>query len=127
MSSRKTQPLPETPIVGQLRRRRIRRVLVLPVLNLDALPATLDGYDGVLSEPSACVAHCLLSPSVVNAGDDVVVLGPGAMGQLAAQVARAQGGKVTLAGLPEMRAGSKLLKVSESPSPPRHSGMRALT
>jgi len=47
------------------------------------------------------VAQCLLSPSVVNAGDDVLVLGPGAMGQLSAQVARAQGGRVTLAGLPQ--------------------------
>jgi L-iditol 2-dehydrogenase len=73
--------------------------VVLPVMNLHALPSTLDEYEGVLAEPLACVTQCLLRPSVVNAGDDVLVLGPGAMGQLSAQVARAQGGQVTLAGL----------------------------
>jgi L-iditol 2-dehydrogenase len=73
--------------------------VVLPVVNLHALPSTVDDYEGVLAEPLACVTQCLLRPSVVNAGDSVLVLGPGAMGQLSAQVARAQGGQVILAGL----------------------------
>src|SRR5690606_29242795 len=47
----------------------------------------------------ACIAQCLLDPPVVQPGDRVLVTGPGAMGQLAAQVARACGGVVTLAGL----------------------------
>ncbi|MEJ1922742.1 alcohol dehydrogenase catalytic domain-containing protein [Microbacterium sp. KHB019] len=74
--------------------------IVMPVINLHALPDRLDEYEGVLTEPLACVAHCLLDPPVVDAGDRVLVTGPGAMGQLAAQVARVQGGDVTLAGLP---------------------------
>jgi L-iditol 2-dehydrogenase len=82
--------------------------VVLPVINLHELPPTLDDYDGVLAEPLACVAQCLLTPSVVNAGDDVLVLGPGAMGQLSAQVARSQGGRVTLAGLPQDAARLKI-------------------
>ena len=73
--------------------------VVVPVINLHALPATLDDCDGVLAEPLACITQCLTAPSVVSAGDDVLVLGPGAMGQLSAQVARVQGGRVTLAGL----------------------------
>lgn len=73
--------------------------VVLPVQNLHALPASIGEFDGVLSEPLACVTHCLLDPAVVNAGDRVLVVGPGAMGQLSAQVARAQGGQVTLSGL----------------------------
>jgi L-iditol 2-dehydrogenase len=74
--------------------------VVMPVTNLHRLPEWLGEFDGVLSEPLACVAQCLLDPPVINAGDTVLVTGPGAMGQLAAQVARAQGGLVTLAGLP---------------------------
>jgi L-iditol 2-dehydrogenase len=71
----------------------------MPVINLHRLPDYLGELDGVLSEPLACVAQCLLDPPVVNSGDRVLVTGPGAMGQLAAQVAKAQGGDVVLAGL----------------------------
>jgi L-iditol 2-dehydrogenase len=75
--------------------------VVMPMVNLHRLPESLGELDGVLSEPLACVAQCLLDPAIVNAGDTVLVTGPGAMGQLAAQVAKAQGGLVTLAGLPK--------------------------
>ncbi len=75
------------------------RVLV-PVMNLHALPKLPGELDGVLSEPLACVTQCLLDPPLVQPGDRVLVTGPGTMGQLAAQVARASGGDVTLAGLP---------------------------
>lgn len=85
--------------------------VVMPVINLHALPDSLGEYDGVLSEPLACVTHCLLDPPLINVGDHVFVTGPGAMGQLAAQVARAQGGNVTLAGLPKDR---ERLAVAES-------------
>ena len=71
----------------------------MPVINLHRLPEGLGELDGVLSEPLACVTQCLMGPPVVNAGDTVLVTGPGAMGQLAAQVARAMGGNVLLAGL----------------------------
>jgi L-iditol 2-dehydrogenase len=73
----------------------------MPTINLHALPDSLGEDDGVLSEPLACVAQCLVHPSVINPGDRVLVTGPGAMGQLAAQVARAEGGVVLLAGLPK--------------------------
>jgi L-iditol 2-dehydrogenase len=73
--------------------------VVMPVINLHALPELPGDLDGVLSEPLACVAQCLMHPSLVNPGDRVLVTGPGAMGQLSAQVARAQGGIVLLAGL----------------------------
>lgn len=73
--------------------------LVLPEPNLHRVPDTVPGLGAVLAEPLACAAHCLCDPAVVDAGDEVLVLGPGAMGQLSAQIARAQGGRVTLAGL----------------------------
>lgn len=86
--------------IGSFRNGGFAAHLLLPVINLHRLPETPGELDGVLSEPLACVAQCLLDPPVVQPGDRVLVTGPGAMGQLAAQVARASGGDVTLAGLP---------------------------
>jgi L-iditol 2-dehydrogenase len=80
------------------------RWLVVPARNLHALPDTVDRFAGAITEPLACVANCLLDPAVVEAGDRVLVTGPGTMGVLTAQVARAGGGSVVLAGLPRDRA-----------------------
>ncbi|MDN5798138.1 MAG: alcohol dehydrogenase catalytic domain-containing protein [Intrasporangium sp.] len=77
--------------------------LVVPQLNLHVLPGAVGSVEGALAEPLACVTQCLMDPSVVDAGDRVLVTGPGAMGQLAAQVAVACGGSVTVAGLAQDR------------------------
>jgi L-iditol 2-dehydrogenase len=73
------------------------RVLV-PARNLHRVPSGLSMEEAALTEPLACVCHCLLDPPVVGAGDDVLVVGPGPIGLLAAQVARAAGGRVRLHG-----------------------------
>ncbi len=86
--------------IGTFRNGGFASHMLLPVLNLHRLPDTPGELDGVLSEPLACVAQCLMDPPVVQPGDRVLVTGPGAMGQLSAQVAKAAGGVVTLAGLP---------------------------
>ncbi len=91
---------PDRRSIGSFRNGGFAAHLLLPVINLHRLPETPGELDGVLSEPLACVTQCLLDPPVVQPGDRVLVTGPGAMGQLAAQVARASGGDVTLAGLP---------------------------
>ncbi|MCU1578126.1 MAG: Zn-dependent alcohol dehydrogenase [Rhodoglobus sp.] len=90
---------PKRRSLGSFENGGFARFVVMPVINLHRLPDYLGELDGVLSEPLACVAQCLLDPPVVNSGDRVLVTGPGAMGQLAAQVAKAQGGDVVLAGL----------------------------
>ena len=75
--------------------------LVVPAANLHRLPEWLDGQAAALCEPLACVCHSLLEPQpAVRAGDDVLVTGPGPVGLLAAQVARAAGGKVHVRGTP---------------------------
>ena len=52
-----------------------------------------------MAEPVACVANSMFGTgSYVEAGDRVLVTGPGAIGQLAAQVARAAGAQVTVRG-----------------------------
>jgi L-iditol 2-dehydrogenase len=75
--------------------------LVVPAANLHRLPDWLDGQAAALCEPLACVAHSLLEPEpTARPGDDVLVIGPGPVGLLAAQVARAVGGNVHVRGTP---------------------------
>lgn len=63
------------------------------------IPDTLSLQEAALCEPLACATHLLLDPPIVNAGDRVLVTGPGPMGLLLAQVARSAGAIVTLSGL----------------------------
>jgi L-iditol 2-dehydrogenase len=75
--------------------------LHVPVTNLHRLPDWLGETTATLCEPLACVCHSLLEPEpAVRAGDDVLVIGPGPVGLLAAQVARASGGSVIVGGTP---------------------------
>jgi L-iditol 2-dehydrogenase len=74
--------------------------VVVPATLLHRLPDALGDHAAALGEPLACVCHLLLDPPVVGAGDRVLVTGPGPMGLLAAQVARACGSSVTVVGLP---------------------------
>jgi L-iditol 2-dehydrogenase len=78
--------------------------IVVPVRNLWEIPDHVGRHAGALTEPLACVAQCLVDPAVVNPGDHVLVIGPGTMGLLTAQVARASGGRVTVAGLQRDRS-----------------------
>lgn len=75
--------------------------LVVPAINLHRIPEWLDEHAAVLIEPLACVCHCLCDPSRVAPGDRVLVTGPGPVGLLSAQVARAFGGDVLVIGLPQ--------------------------
>jgi L-iditol 2-dehydrogenase len=78
--------------------------LVLPARNLHRVPDALPDAAAALSEPLACVCNSLLDPSRVQAGDDVLVIGPGAIGLIAAQLARACGGRPTVRGAERDRA-----------------------
>jgi L-iditol 2-dehydrogenase len=75
------------------------RWLTIPVRNLWRVPDQVGRYGAALAEPLACVTRCLFDPPVISPGDRVLVVGPGAMGQLTAQCARAAGGVVTIVGL----------------------------
>jgi len=75
------------------------RWLTVPARGLWRLPDHVGIHAGALVEPLACVTRCLFDPPVINAGDTVLVVGPGTMGVLTAQAARAAGGVVTLVGL----------------------------
>jgi len=74
--------------------------VLVPAHGLHRVPEGLSSEAAALTEPLACVCHCLLDPPVVAAGDAVLVVGPGPVGLLAAQVARAAGGTVHVCGIP---------------------------
>lgn len=73
--------------------------VIVPAAGLHRLPPGLDPVAGALSEPLAVAVHAVVERGGVRAGSRVVVVGPGTIGLLAAQVARAIGGEVALAGL----------------------------
>jgi L-iditol 2-dehydrogenase len=74
--------------------------VLLPARGLHRIPDWLDGSVAALAEPLACVCHSLLEPPRVGAGDEVLVVGPGPVGLLAAQVAHAGGARVHVRGTP---------------------------
>lgn len=92
---------PSRRSIGSFEDGGFARYVVVPVTNLHQVADEITNDEAVLAEPLACVAQSLLDPAIVCAGDRVLVTGPGTIGQLAAQVAAAMGGWVTIAGLPK--------------------------
>ena len=52
-------------------------------------------------EPMSCAAHLVFDQCEIRGGDVVVVMGPGALGQAAAQMAKAAGAFVIVSGVPK--------------------------
>jgi L-iditol 2-dehydrogenase len=72
--------------------------LVMPERAVHVLPANVGLVEGALTEPLAISVHAVVEQSPSLAGQVVVVVGPGAIGQLCAQVAHAVGATVVLVG-----------------------------
>jgi L-iditol 2-dehydrogenase len=70
--------------------------VVVPLVNAHDVAPSVGDAAGALYEPLACVAHALCDPAVASPGDTALVVGPGAMGLLAAQVLAAEGATVTV-------------------------------
>jgi L-iditol 2-dehydrogenase len=85
--------------------------LVLPARNLHRVPDALPDAAAALCEPLACVCNSLLDPPRVQPGDEVLVVGPGTIGLIAAQVAAAGGARVTVRGTE--RDGARLALAEE--------------
>lgn len=66
--------------------------------SLHHLPKEVDDRSAAMTEPLACTYHAI-QKTTINQGDLVVVLGPGPIGLLAAQVAKSFGATVLIAGL----------------------------
>lgn len=71
--------------------------VLVPERNIHHLPANIDDLAGSLSEPLACCVHAL-EQTRVEPGETAIISGPGAIGLLMAQVAKAAGATVVLLG-----------------------------
>lgn len=65
------------------------------------IPDRLSFDKAALCEPFAVALHALMDHTNLTATDKVLIMGPGAIGQLAAQAAKSAGATVALAGLPQ--------------------------
>jgi L-iditol 2-dehydrogenase len=74
------------------------RYTVVPQERIHRLPEHVDFLSGALCEPLACVTHAVMELTKIEAGDVVLVSGPGAIGLLALQVAKASGATVLVSG-----------------------------
>lgn len=72
--------------------------LAMPERAIHLLPENVSLLQGALTEPLAIAVHAVTEQSPSLAGEVVVIIGPGTIGQLCAQVAHAVGATVVLAG-----------------------------
>jgi L-iditol 2-dehydrogenase len=84
--------------IGSKRDGAFARYVVVPAANLYRVPDEVDLESAALTEPLACTIHGVLSVAKVQAGENVVIAGPGPIGLLALQLAKAAGATVALLG-----------------------------
>ena len=76
------------------------KYLTVPEYIIHKVPKGVPMEEAALAEPTACVVHSVIDKSPIMPGDVVVVQGPGTMGLLAAQIAKAMGaGMVIVTGV----------------------------
>jgi L-iditol 2-dehydrogenase len=73
------------------------RYVLVPAINVHPLPDGVDDRGGALTEPLACALHAL-ERTCVAPGDVAIISGPGAIGLLTMQVARAAGARTVVLG-----------------------------
>lgn len=74
------------------------RYTIVEQKNAHHLPDEIDLLSAAMLEPLACVCHGVYDQCHLEAGNVVLVSGPGAIGLMAAQVAKAEGCEVILTG-----------------------------
>lgn len=97
--SGRTNLCPERRSIGSFADGGFAARVRVPAGNLHRIPDWLDGREAAMTEPLACCCQSL-PEGTIRAGERVLVVGPGPIGLLAAQVARAQGGAVHVRGTP---------------------------
>lgn len=74
--------------------------LTVPEYIIHKVPESVPLEEAALAEPTACVVHALIEKTPICPGDVVVIQGPGTMGLLSLQVAKAMGaGKAIVTGM----------------------------
>ncbi len=75
--------------------------VVMPAGLLHRMPGGLSMQEAALAEPTAIAVHAVMERAGVRAGETVVITGPGPIGLLCLQVARASGaGPIVVGGAP---------------------------
>jgi L-iditol 2-dehydrogenase len=89
---------PERKVMGYWVNGVFAEYVVVDAIRLHKLPDSISFDEGALTEPLACCVHAVHELTGVEVGDIVVVTGPGAIGMLTAQLAKAEGAVVVMVG-----------------------------
>jgi len=89
---------PERKSIGTHLNGFFAKYLIIRASAVHRLPDNVSFWAGALSEPLACCVHGILGRIPVTAGDWVVISGPGTIGLLSLQLAKADGGKAIVLG-----------------------------
>lgn len=89
---------PDRKVLGYWHNGAFAPYVVVPASRLHRVPTNVGLREAALTEPLACVVHAVLEETRISAGDLVVITGPGAIGLLSLQVARAHGARVVVLG-----------------------------
>lgn len=73
--------------------------IVVPAKHAFKVPENISLDEAALCEPLACIVRCVIERGTVKPGDNVLVSGPGTIGLLTLQIARASGGNVIVLGV----------------------------
>lgn len=84
--------------IGYYHNGAFTKYIIMPQERIHALPESIDFVAGALIEPLACVTHAVLELTSIMVSDVVLVVGPGAIGLAAAQIAKTQGATIVVAG-----------------------------
>ena len=85
--------------------------VVAPFDHVLKVPANMVGSDApALSEPLTCCVRAVVDHAEIEAGDKVLISGPGAIGQLCLQLAKMQGAFCVVSGMPADQARLELAK-----------------
>ena len=85
-------------ILGYWHNGAFAKYCTVPEHGLHKLPPNVDFMSGALTEPLACCVHGVIEQTKISAGDFVAITGPGTIGLLSLQLAKAEGGIVAVCG-----------------------------
>lgn len=89
---------PERRVIGYWFNGAFAKYCVVPSRIVHRLPDNLGFVPGALSQPLAACVNAVAEKTVISPGDVVVVAGPGTIGLLSLQLAKAEGALVVLCG-----------------------------
>ena len=94
----KTNICQQKKLIGYWYNGAFANYIVIPAHNVQELPDNVSFREGAVLEPLGCAVEAVVELTRVKPEDVVVVMGPGLIGQLVAQVAKLCGGRVLVAG-----------------------------